>query len=258
MGTVDLSRVGTDFRKRYAGVRMQQGRVLSDDVFNNAECIDEEDMRRTRIDVIGPVGSPDSGFLPVVPAGPLAVPGKVQFSIAAGTLYLGGLRIEEPAAEPFHLQKDWVNFDIGDPNQWPDLPAAGTRVDLVWIEAWQQPVAAEEDSEKFEVSLGSADIDMNMRTMRRIMVSPGVKTDDCAMAWANALTAWSPALGTPFFRGGLYLLFELRFLALRFPQFRLKLRLDFLVEFFPQVFLIHRGGIIARGHECYPFAGVHY
>jgi len=196
MGTVDLSRVGTDFRKRYAGVRMQQGRVLSDDVFNNAECIDEEDMRRTRIDVIGPVGSPDSGFLPVVPAGPLAVPGKVQFSIAAGTLYLGGLRIEEPAAEPFHLQKDWVNFDIGDPNQWPDLPAAGTRVDLVWIEAWQQPVAAEEDSEKFEVSLGSADIDMNMRTMRRIMVSPGVKTDDCAVAWANALTAWSPALGT--------------------------------------------------------------
>jgi len=99
MGTVDLSRVGTDFRKRYAGVRMQQGRVLSDDVFNNAECIDEEDMRRTRIDVIGPVGSPDSGFLPVVPAGPLAVPGKVQFSIAAGTLYLGGLRIEEPAAD---------------------------------------------------------------------------------------------------------------------------------------------------------------
>ena len=55
----------------------------------------------------------------------------------AGTLYLGGLRLEEPAAEPFLLQKDWLNFDPA--TEAPLLPAAGSRIDLVWIEAWRQP-----------------------------------------------------------------------------------------------------------------------
>lgn len=192
MATVDLSRDSTDFRKRYAGVRMQQGRVLTDDVFNDAEAIDDEDMRRTRVDIIGPVGSPDAGFLPVAPAAPLPVPGKVQFDLSAGTLYLGGLRIEQPAAEPFHLQKDWLNLD---PALWPDLPVAGSRIDLVWIEAWQQPVAAEEDKEMFEPALGSADTAMNVRTMRRVAVRPDVRTEECAAAWALATSDWAPSFG---------------------------------------------------------------
>jgi hypothetical protein len=133
MGTIDLSRDATDFRKRYSGVRMQQGRVLSEDVFNDAARIDEEEMRRTRVDVIGPVGSPDAGFLPVTPAAALALGGKVRFTISPGTLYLGGLRLDQLTAEQFHLQKDWLNFDAA--ADWPDLPAAGTRFDLVWVEA---------------------------------------------------------------------------------------------------------------------------
>jgi len=194
MSTVDLSRLSTDFRKRYAGVRMQQGRVLTDDDFNDAQRLDAEDMRRTRIDVIGPVGSPDAGFLPVAPAAAIPLPGKVAFTLSAGNLYLGGLRLEQPADEPFDLQRDWLNFDTA--TDAPDLPAAGSRIDLVWIEAWQQPVAAEEDSEKFEVALGSADTSVNVRTMRRVRVIPGVGTDNCAIAWANALSAWSATDGT--------------------------------------------------------------
>ena len=194
MATVDLSRFGTDFRKRYAGVRMQQGRVLTDDDFNDAERIDDEDMRRTRVDVIGPYGSPDAGFLVVPPAVPLAPGSPVQFQLAAGTLYLGGLRLEEPAAEPFNLQKDWLNFDPA--IDAPLVPGAGPRIDLVWIEAWQQPVAAEEDAEKFEVALGSADSAMNIRTMRRVRVRTDVQTDDCPTAWAAATAAWVPTQGT--------------------------------------------------------------
>lgn len=188
MATVDLSRDATDFRKRYSGVRMQQGRCLTDDDFNDAARIDEEDMRRTRVDVIGPVGSPDAGFLPAPPAAPLPTPGKVEFDISAGTLYLGGLRLEQAAGEPFHLQKDWLNFAGAD---WPDLPASGSRIDLVWVEAWRQPVAAEEDSEKFEAALGSADTAMNVRTMRRVRVRPDVKTEDCAEAWQIVTGEWA-------------------------------------------------------------------
>jgi len=189
MATVDLSRDSTDFRKRYDRVRMQQGRVVSDDDFNHAERLDEEDMRRTRVDVIGPVGSPDAGFLP---KNPVVIGGKGTFTISAGSLYLGGLRLDNPADEPFQLQKDWLNFD---PADWPNVPGAGTRIDLVWIEAWQQPVAAVEDSEKFEAALGSADTAMNIRTMRRIAVFPGVAGEDCAVAWAAATAAWAPTMG---------------------------------------------------------------
>jgi hypothetical protein len=194
MATVDLSRYGTDFRKRYSGVRMQQGRVLTDDDFNDAQRIDEEDMRRTRVDVVGPFGSPDAGFLPAPPVAPLPPGSAVQFDISAGTLYLGGLRLEQPAAEPFLLQKDWLNFDaLVDA---PLVPVAGSRIDLVWIEAWRQPIAAEEDSEKFEAALGSADSAMNVRPMRRVFVRADVQTDNCAIAWAQATAAWAASLGT--------------------------------------------------------------
>jgi len=193
MGTVDVSREGTDFRKRYKGVRMQQGRVLTDDDFNDAMRIDAEGIRRTHLDVIGPVGSPDGGFLPVVPAAPLPAGSKVQFTLSPGTLYLGGLRLEQRVAEAFDLQKDWLNFDPA--VHQPDLPATGTRTDLVWIEAWEQPVSAVEDGEKFEVALGSADTAMSVRTIQRVAVFPGVNTDECPAAWAQATAAWA-ALGT--------------------------------------------------------------
>src|SRR5262245_7288241 len=134
MGTVDVSREITDFRKRYKGVRAQQGRLFTEDDFNEAMRLDAESMRRTHLDVIGPVGSPDNGFLPVAPPAPLPVGSRVQFTISAGTLYLGGLRLEQALAEPFHEQKDWLNFDPT-LNQ-PLLPTTGTRTDLVWIEAW--------------------------------------------------------------------------------------------------------------------------
>ena len=195
MGTVDVSREITDFRKRYKGVRAQQGRLFTEDDFNEAMRLDAEGMRRTHLDVIGPVGTPDNGFLPVVPAGPLPVGSRVQFTISAGTLYLGGLRLEQAVAEPFHEQKDWLNFDPA-LNQ-PPLPTTGTRTDLVWIEGWEQPVSAVEDSEKFEVALGSADTAMNVRAIQRVSVFPGVNTDDCPLAWAQATAspAWQ-ALGT--------------------------------------------------------------
>jgi hypothetical protein len=191
MATVDLSRLSTDFLKRYSGVRMQQGRVLTDDDFNDAAILDEEDMRRTRVDVIGPVGSPDGGFVPKAPS---VIGGKATFLLGAGTLYLGGLCLEQPADEPFHLQKDWLNFDPA--TDWPDVPVARSRVDLVWIEAWKQPVSAIEDSEKLDAVLGGADTAQNVRVLRRIGVTVGVAGADCGSAWASATQAWAVSLGT--------------------------------------------------------------
>lgn len=195
MSTIDLSRDATDPRKRYAGVRMQQGRVLTDDDFNEAAALDAEELRRTRLDAIGAYGSADDGFLPkdfaVVADLGLAAPGRPTFTLSAGTVYLGGLRVAMLADEPFHLQKDWLNFDPA--TDWPAAPPVGqSRIDLAWLEVWQQPVTAVEDAELYEVALGGADTSVRLRTMRRVHLLTDVGETECAAAWAAAQTAFAP------------------------------------------------------------------
>jgi hypothetical protein len=190
MSTIDLSRQATDPRKHYAGVRMQQGRVLTDDDFNEAAALDAEELRRTRLHAIGAYGTPDAGFLPSNFA---VVGGRLDFTLSVGNLYLGGVRLEMHAPEHFLLQKDWLDFDPA--TDGAGAPANGaTRTDLVWIETWQQPVTAIEDSELFEVALGGPDTSTRWRTMRRVHLAQGVTDTDCADAWAT-VSAGFAALG---------------------------------------------------------------
>src|SRR4051794_10195314 len=160
MATEDISRWSSDPSKRYKGARMQQGRVVTDDDFNEAFRIEAEDERRTRVDVIGPAGSPDDGFRIDAPAA--TVPGEVDFVLHAGTMYVGGLRVESFADEHYATQSDWLDQD-------PALRAApaAARNDLVYLEVWQQPIEAVEDGELFEPALGGGDTSTRVRTMRR-------------------------------------------------------------------------------------------
>ena len=114
MGTFDISRINFDARKHYSSVRMQQGRVLTDDDWNENERIENEDERRSRVHIIGPCGSPDNGFkVEVIPAlAGLIDSGKINFMIRAGTLYLGGLRLEMDEDETYRLQKDWLQQPV--------------------------------------------------------------------------------------------------------------------------------------------------
>lgn len=187
MSTIDLSRDATDFRKQYAGVRMQQGRVLTDDDFNEAARLDAEALRRTRLETIGPYGSCDNGFLP---ANVGTFQGRMTFDLGAGSLELGGLRLELPVDEQFHQQKNWLDFDPGTDAPLP--PQGKSRVDLIWIEAWQQPVSAVEDRELFEVALGGPDTSTRIRTMQRVSVMADVGSGDCGEAWRRACLSWSP------------------------------------------------------------------
>lgn len=185
MATVDLSRHATNFRKHFDSLRVKQGGILTDDDFNESERLDQEDERRTRVDVIGPAGTPNGGFLI---GNPSAAGGALDFTIGAGTMYLGGLRLEMEAPETYRTQRDWLRV--------PPIPVpAGPRTDLVYLEVWQQPVAAVEDRELFEVALGGPDTSYRIRTMRRITVAAGVGGQDCKTAWAALLGTWA-GLGT--------------------------------------------------------------
>ncbi len=191
MAAEDISRSSTDYRKHYAGVRMQQGRVIIDDDWNENERLDNEDRRRTRVDIIGPQGTPDNGFRI---ANPRIENGTVNFDILPGSFYLGGLRLEmeeQPAPEVFLTQNDALQR----PEPLPPAPTKkeGERYDLVYLEAWQQPVTATEDNEILEKALGGPDTSTRVRTMRRVLIKEQVKSDDCIEVWKQFVQTFSRA-----------------------------------------------------------------
>jgi hypothetical protein len=183
----DLSRSAFDPRvpKHWNGVQVQQGRLLSDDDWNEAGAIDREELRRTRVQTIGAVGSPDTGFQV---AAPKITANHIDFNLLPGTMYVGGHRVTLEQTEAFSLQKDWL---AQLPADRPDM--AGTeRIDAVYLEVWQQPVTAVEDAELTEVALGGPDTSVRLRTMRRVRLLANVGTENCSDAW----TAVKATLGT--------------------------------------------------------------
>jgi len=183
MATKDISRLSFDPGKHYSSVRMQQGRVMVDDDWNENERIENEDRRRARAEIVGPSGSPDRGFRTANPE--ITAAGYIDFEIEPGSFYLGGLRLEMDQKETYRLQNDWLQ----QPSDLHPTPQ-GERYDLVYLDAWQQPVGAVEDNELFEVALGGADTSMRIRNMNRVRLEPGVQTNDCKDAWQKLVEDW--------------------------------------------------------------------
>lgn len=181
----DISRSAFDPEKHYTSVRMQQGRVIVDDDWNERERIDQERERRSLIHIIGEQGSSDDGFRIVNISDPEKTGGIIDFDICPGTFYVGGLSLELERTETYRLQSDWLN-QPRDQDAVPD----GERFDLVYIEAWQQSVSAVEDGELFEVALGGADTSARMRTMRRVHLAKDVGSGDCFEAWSRLIKIW--------------------------------------------------------------------
>ena len=189
MATVDLSRAAFDPRKRYAGVRLQQGRVNVDDDFNEAARIEDDDDQRTLVHLVGPAGSPDGGFLV---SNPHASGASLDFDIGAGTMYLGGLRLWNPQTVAFSLQPDWLQ----QPASARAMPAEG-QIDLIYLESWKQPVSAVEDAELFEAALAGPDTSARIRTMWRVRRATNVAQQDCPTAWSTLVASWTAShLGT--------------------------------------------------------------
>lgn len=181
MATIDLTRTIFEPRKRYAGVRMQQGRVVLDDDHNEAQDLGAEDARRMLLDVVGPSGTPDDGFKvenPTLTGGNL-----VDFTVRAGTMYVGGVPVRLDHDTTFAAQPDWVGIAAADRTR-----SANATRDMVYLEVWQQPVSAEEDRELAEPALGGPDTTTRLRTMARVR-RRSVTSAKCAAAWAEITNA---------------------------------------------------------------------
>src|SRR5437868_11354052 len=119
---IDRARNSYDAKRQYRSVVAQQGRVTLEADANEAELIRTIETRAELIDIIGPTGTPDSGFaIQVSPTGVAAVPWS--FSFDAGTIYVGGLRVENAEIRTYEGQKqaEWV--DAPDPAE--KLPTVG-------------------------------------------------------------------------------------------------------------------------------------
>jgi len=196
MSTKDISRFLFQPRKRYSSVRMQQGRVILDSDWNESERIDDEEARRTLIDVICSNGTPNQGFrVGNVQGADVAIPGgnpvaSYNFNFENGSFYIGGLRFEsetDESPETFLGQNDWLQIDASAdslPVRPNDLPVGGVRHDLIYLRGWEQCVTAVEDSELLERALG---VDSSVRVRRFRRVEALTNAPDACDAAFNAL-----------------------------------------------------------------------
>jgi hypothetical protein len=221
MSTKDISRFLFQPKKHYVGMRMQQGRVTLDSDHNEGAWHDDEDQRRTLLELIGPQGSPDGGFFigytldaaPDAPPQPIALnvnPGTtlVEFNndgadvpvpslyLMPGTMYVGGMRVELEEPEHIAFQSDYLQSSpiLGDIPS--DLSSSGTiRRQFFFLNVWEQCVTAVEDEELLERALGGPDTSVRVRRMRRVEYLLANEGEDCAEALERALDEQTNGLG---------------------------------------------------------------
>ncbi len=97
----DVARLSFDSGRQYTGVVPQQGRVSLEAEQNEQRVIDAEERRKELLDIVGPAGTPDDGYAVSFVGGALTV--------GAGTMYVGGLRVELDAPVSYGQQPDWLD-----------------------------------------------------------------------------------------------------------------------------------------------------
>jgi hypothetical protein len=200
----DRSRLSDRPRHLYTGIVAQQGRVLLDRDVNDLQDIVLSRLATDVRDIVGPSGTPDDGFRisapdtaptpgfwsppePATASPPEAPGGGDDFLIGAGSMYLGGHRIEFPPRQAGVA----VTYSYLDQPDWPvpDPIATNLTQELVYLDAVLQEVSAVEDPDLLEVALGGPDTAQRLRFLRRVKRET-VQASDCATAWEQAIATW--------------------------------------------------------------------
>ncbi len=188
----DRARVSYDPSRKWRGLIAQQGRVTVEADWNEAAAISAEHDRQLTLEVVGTVGTPDGGYVVTAvpaagspPAAPESPPGAApgDLVVGAGTVYLGGERLDLTAPVSYSAQPDWLDFST-DP-LWvpPAVPAAaGPSYELVYLLASEQEVSAVEDPALADVALGGPDTMARQRILQRFLRQPS-QSASCYEAW---------------------------------------------------------------------------
>lgn len=141
----DFSRWTYDRSKHYSRVLSLQGRVSLDADFNEGFEIQLQALRRLTVDLIEEHAGRGTGF----EIGPATPPGK-DFSIAAGSYYVNGIRVTNDAAVNYSAQPY-----VPKP---PELPAGRL---LVYLDVWERFLTYVEDEDPLEIGQTIREVALN-------------------------------------------------------------------------------------------------
>jgi hypothetical protein len=190
----DRARVSHDPSRKWRGLVAQQGRVTVEADWNEAASIDAERDRAATLDIVGPVGTPGGyAVTAVLPAGSPGSSAPGDLTVGAGTLYLGGERLDLDAPVDLANQPDWL--DQATDTLWtapappPASPPVPVTSELVYLLAIEQEVSAVEDPALADVALGGPDTMQRLRILQHFVRWP-TQAANCAAAWAEIEAAW--------------------------------------------------------------------
>ena len=161
----DISRVRFDPLNDFAGVVLQQGRLLLDADFNDLVALLDRRLRAETCDLTSFGPDPDHAGVAWVPrqtpdAFSVQLTGGV-LTIGRGRMYVDGLLAENHGIEPegFDPLLSEVTGTVDTPyleqpywNTPEDLPTAGMR--LAYVDVWQREVTHLEDPDLVEIAVG--------------------------------------------------------------------------------------------------------
>jgi hypothetical protein len=168
----DRARISYDKTREYRSVVVQQGRVTLEADVNEQAVIASEALRYETIDIIGPTGTPDNGYLVSVNAGGNLIVGP-------GIMYVGGWRMRFPQPVPVADQPEWIDQP---PPAWTQNNNEGLYVIALLVT--EQEVQAVEDQALREVALGGPDTAARTRLMQHIVAVP-TNDNTCAAVFKD-------------------------------------------------------------------------
>lgn len=183
--SADKSRITHDHTRKYREVVRQQGRVTLDADENEAQHLSSEETRLNALDFVGPSGSPDLGFQVSNFTG-------IDFEIAAGSMYVGGLRLTTDNTT-YNTQPEW--FDRMDGTAWnvdkqPNLEELIRKQNaLAILVLREQEITATEDPALREVALGGPDSAARTRILQRV-VAFGTDANLCSQTPSTIGSFW--------------------------------------------------------------------
>jgi Family of unknown function (DUF6519) len=184
----DRTRPSDDRRQGYRGVRYQQGRVILDRDLNAAEELTAEELRDVTRDVVGLVGTPDNGFTITPPSKEVKRP--FDFTISAGTYYVGGVRVSFERPATYFKQPDWLHPDwVSDEEEKALLEQEWSE--FIGLQIQEVEVSAQEDPDLKDVGLGGPDTAGRLSLLVRVVRLRVDNVQDCKGAFSFAKERWA-------------------------------------------------------------------
>lgn len=179
----DRARISFDRTREYRSLVAQQGRVTLEADVNEQAVIVSEALRLETVDLIGPTGTPDDGYV-------VSIDANGDIIVGPGIMYVGGWRMRFTQPVAINNQPEWID----QPLFTVEKRSRGNYV--IGLLVSEQEVQAVEDQALREVALGGPDTTARTRLMQHIVSVP-TKDDSCAAVlkdWDSVLKPLGLAL----------------------------------------------------------------